>query len=238
MTNETPIVAWEQNAEAWTRWLDKGRDAWRTHLIVPTLSNALGSVRGKDVLDAGCGDGYFSRILAKRGARVTGVDAAKKLIQIARTKERAHPLGIEYRIADISHAGSLGRGRYDIVFACQVLMALPNSATAIRELARLLKPHGRLVIVINHPCFLLPDSGDYYTRRTIWMKFFNEQLVETAYYHRPLEDYVRALARAGLVITNLLAPRATREASRQNEELRITRKAALVLFLVATAPPR
>ncbi len=49
----------------------------------------LGDVAGLDVLDAGCGEGYLSRILAARGARVTGVELSPRLVELAHTKPSA-----------------------------------------------------------------------------------------------------------------------------------------------------
>jgi cyclopropane fatty-acyl-phospholipid synthase-like methyltransferase len=54
----------------------------------------IGDVRGRRILDAGCGHGYLSRMLAARGARVTGVEPAQALYDYAKEKEAAQPLGI------------------------------------------------------------------------------------------------------------------------------------------------
>ena len=68
--------------------------------MVPHVLALLGDVAGQDVLDAGCGEGYLARILADRGARVTGVDLSPRLVELAGSKASASP--IEYRAADLS----------------------------------------------------------------------------------------------------------------------------------------
>src|SRR4029453_6341019 len=68
-------------------------------ILMPLLAQ-LGDVSGQDVLDAGCGEGYLSRILAARGACVTGVDLAPRLIALAGQKASASE--IDSRVADRS----------------------------------------------------------------------------------------------------------------------------------------
>ena len=68
--------------------------------IMPRFLKLLGDVSGLLTLDAGCGEGYVSRILARHGAQVTGLDSAASLIEIARAKD---PEGsIVYQVADLS----------------------------------------------------------------------------------------------------------------------------------------
>ena len=73
--------------------------------ILPVLLAQLGDVAGQDILDAGCGEGYLSRVLAARGARVTGVDLAPRLVELAGQKlSPGQP--ITYRVGD-RHGPSL-----------------------------------------------------------------------------------------------------------------------------------
>src|SRR5436305_14463130 len=82
--------------------------AWREQIepegdrfgLLPHLLDVLRDVAGQDVLDAGCGEGYLSRILANRGARVTGVDLAPRLVELARGKDPEGRIG--YRVAELS----------------------------------------------------------------------------------------------------------------------------------------
>src|SRR5215813_2812065 len=63
------------------------------------LLELLGDVAGERVLDAACGDGYLSRVLAERGALVTGIDLGPRLIELARQRDPG--LTIDYRVADL-----------------------------------------------------------------------------------------------------------------------------------------
>src|SRR4029453_2132073 len=81
--------------------------------ILPHMLGLLGDVAGQDVLDAGCGEGFLARILAGRGARVTGVDLSPRLIDAARRKD---PDGqIAYRVADLSRPLPELYGQFDLV---------------------------------------------------------------------------------------------------------------------------
>jgi SAM-dependent methyltransferase len=79
---------------------DEG-DFLKQHLVNPALTRMLGDVAGRRVLGAGCGNGYFSRMLARAGAEVTGIEPAGALFSFATGSERAEPLGIRYRQADL-----------------------------------------------------------------------------------------------------------------------------------------
>jgi 2-polyprenyl-3-methyl-5-hydroxy-6-metoxy-1,4-benzoquinol methylase len=79
--------------------------------LVARLLECLGHVASKDVLDAGCGEGFLARVLVARGARVTGVDLSPRLVELARRKD---PCGaIDYRVADLSRPLPELAGRFD-----------------------------------------------------------------------------------------------------------------------------
>jgi 2-polyprenyl-3-methyl-5-hydroxy-6-metoxy-1,4-benzoquinol methylase len=85
-----------------------------------SLHLRLGDLTGLSVLDLGCGDGMASRRLKQWGAaRVVGVDVSAAMIALARQHEQAHPLGIDYRVADVVGLGSLGA--FDCVTASYLL---------------------------------------------------------------------------------------------------------------------
>src|SRR5262249_15116442 len=126
---------------------------WRQHIECFTLCELIGDTRGKTVLDVACGEGFYTRVLARRGAaRVVGVDLSQGMIDLARQEEMAHPLGIEYHQQDARQL-SLPEP-FDVVTASYLL----NYASTREELlamcqgiVRSLKPGGRLVAVNNNP---------------------------------------------------------------------------------------
>src|SRR5260370_40076081 len=92
--------------------------------ITPRFLEVLGDVSGLNVLDAGCGEGYFSRILARRGARVTSMDIAANLVQLAREKD---PQGqITYEVADLSQPLPAYEQAFDLVVSNLVMNEVPD----------------------------------------------------------------------------------------------------------------
>src|ERR671916_3059740 len=90
---------WDGNAEAWTELVRAGYDHYRDGLNTPAFLAMLPGVDGFAGLDLGCGEGHNTRLLAERGARMTGIDISPALVRHAREAEQAHPLGITYEVA-------------------------------------------------------------------------------------------------------------------------------------------
>jgi 2-polyprenyl-3-methyl-5-hydroxy-6-metoxy-1,4-benzoquinol methylase len=76
-TNETVVQSWNSMPRAAVEALEPDGGLPKRHLINPVVLRMLGEVRGQRVLDAGCGHGYLSRILADLGATVVGVEPAE-----------------------------------------------------------------------------------------------------------------------------------------------------------------
>jgi ubiquinone biosynthesis O-methyltransferase len=105
----------------------------------------VGDVRGRRILDVGCGDGEFALELTRRGANVTGIDASPAMIGAARA------LAARTKTSTSFHVGLAERlpfeaERFDIVTAIAILCFVEEPAPVLREIARVLRPSGRLVI--------------------------------------------------------------------------------------------
>ena len=82
-TNDAVIERWGAFPRAMLESMEPEGDFAKRHLLNPVLLRMLGDVRGRRVLDAGCGHGYLARMLAARGAQVTGVEPARSLYAYA-----------------------------------------------------------------------------------------------------------------------------------------------------------
>src|SRR5215813_6504191 len=91
---------WNANANAWTKLARAGYDVYRDYLNTPAFFEMLPNVSGLAGLDIGCGEGHNTRLLARRGARVTAIDIAEDFIAHAMQAEADEPLGITYRVAN------------------------------------------------------------------------------------------------------------------------------------------
>src|SRR5881392_1225908 len=104
---------WNLLADDWRVQVGADGDSNRRLNSDPVLWEFAGDVRGLSVLDAGCGTGYLSKKLRDRGARVTGVDFAERMIEIARTD---HP-DIDFRVDSCTELATLEDGHFDLVVA-------------------------------------------------------------------------------------------------------------------------
>ena len=131
--------------ESYARWRSSRLGQITDELERQLLTELLGSVSGKTLLDVGCGDGALALELARRGAIATGLDTDPAMIAAAR--QRARIEGFPLRLVD-GQAEKLpfDDAAFDIVLAVTVLCFVRDAGQAIMEMARVLKPGGRLVI--------------------------------------------------------------------------------------------
>ena len=120
----------------------------------------LGEVKGKKILDLGCGEGYNTRLLAGMGVDVVGVDFSEEMIKLAITEEENQQQGIEYHVADACELHMFEDGSFDIVTAFLAIQDIEDYQKAINEAARVLKTDDRFVFSITHPCFEIRMTGD------------------------------------------------------------------------------
>lgn len=224
---DDPTASWDAKAALWDEQVGEEGDPNRRLNSDPVLWRMLGEVRGLDVLDAGCGTGYLSRQLARRGARVVGVDASAAMVGIAR--ERAAQLDFasppRHHVDDAATLATLAEASFDRVASNYVLMDLADLDGAAHAIARVLRPGGRAAVVISHPCF--PQGEDTKTARGdlgsvevsySWVRnyFEDDQRLEPAWgrfsepfpcFERSVTRYFGAFRTAGLAVTDLEEPR-------------------------------
>lgn len=150
-------TSWEKSAD----WYDgiigeRGSELYQA-VVIPGALNLLAPKRGERVLDLGCGQGVFSRALAQEGCQVTGVDAAPTLIQKARTYPVKPP--VRYLARDAAQIEDLGE--FDAASAILCVQNMEHLDVVSAAAAKVLKPGGRMLWVVNHPAFRIP-------RQTSW----------------------------------------------------------------------
>ena len=107
------------------------------------------TVRGKRVLDAGCGNGHHSAWLAEQGADVLGIDASKEMVRVARDQ---HGDAAEFRRVDLqTPLESIDDQRFDLVLCQHVFSHLSDLEMTVSEFARMLRPGGSVVLSTHHP---------------------------------------------------------------------------------------
>ena len=261
LSEEEVARHWDQNADLWAEQVRKGWDYYREHFNNPAFLRFIGDLGGKVVLDAGCGEGYNTRLLAKGGARMTGVDISQKMIDLARQEEEREPLGIRYEVASFSHLSLFDDESFDVVVSSMALMDGPDLGGASREILRVLRPRGELIFSISHPCFMtkgygwLEDENGYAEKLTVAGYFVDQPYVEhwrfkggpapkdarpfaVPVFPRTLSEYVNTLVSTGFALEELEEPRPSEEACKGHPWLRRWRDhATLFLYVRAVKPP-
>jgi 2-polyprenyl-3-methyl-5-hydroxy-6-metoxy-1,4-benzoquinol methylase len=183
-------------------------DLARRLLLNPALLSLLGNLRERVILDAGCGQGYLSRMLARRGARVTGLEPATPLIAYALAREEDEHLGIRYiqgGLGDYAEPNPL----YDTVVANMVLMDIPDYRRSMAACFGCLRRGGDFIFSLTHPCFEGSDSEYWSTGTITTREYFAPYSIPQrwgARYHRPLSHYLMAAIGHGGYIRAVIEP--------------------------------
>jgi len=190
-------------------------DAYDDSVSVALFEEA-GVLSGLNVLDVACGHGRMTRELARRGAKVLGIDISTALITKAEAAERNVPLGVNFRSADVC-AGmpDINDASFDLSVCCFGLSDIDDLDAALHGIARVLRPGGRFVFAILHPCFpgagevsgAWPTNGSYYEEG--WWVAQGERSSLRRHVganHRMLSTYINALGRHGLGMDRIAEP--------------------------------
>jgi SAM-dependent methyltransferase len=136
----TPV---ELGPELYAAWRAADIGVLTDRLERAVILDLCGAVAGRRVLDIGCGDGEFALDLAARGARVTGIDASQKMIAAARARPGAREVAFEVAAAERL---PFPAESFDLAVAITILCFVADAAPVFLEIARVLRPGGRLVI--------------------------------------------------------------------------------------------
>ncbi|MBP5998626.1 MAG: bifunctional 2-polyprenyl-6-hydroxyphenol methylase/3-demethylubiquinol 3-O-methyltransferase UbiG [Azonexus sp.] len=129
------------------RWWDPNSEFKPLHDINPLrldwIDNAIG-LRGKRVLDVGCGGGLLSEGMAVRGAEVTGIDLSEKPLGVARLHLLESGQKVDYRKVAVEQLAAEMPGAFDAVTCLEMLEHVPDPASIVDSCARLVKPGGQV----------------------------------------------------------------------------------------------
>ena len=128
-------------------WWDADGPVKTLHEINPlrlqyVQENTPGGLRGKRVLDIGCGGGILSESIARQGAEVLGIDLAADAIEVARQHAEQQGVALRYRVVAAEDLAAEAAGQYDVVTCMEMLEHVPDPEPIIAACATLLKPGG------------------------------------------------------------------------------------------------
>lgn len=230
--NEAVREAWNANAGWWDDTIGGEGNAFHRTVVAPAQMRLLDLRAGESVLDIACGNGQFTREMAPVVAKVVAFDFSEAFVERARQRTAASGItNIEYRIIDATNEQqllTLGERAFDAAVCAMSLMDMASVDPLFGALATLLRPGGRFVFSILHPCF---NSGG--CRMLAEMEDRDGELVETyaikvvsyldtapgrrgvgipgqpqpqLYFDRTISDLFNACFRAGFVLDGLAEP--------------------------------
>ncbi|GAF74352.1 unnamed protein product, partial [marine sediment metagenome] len=149
---------WDENAENWIKLARMGYDRCRDLINSPAFFKMLPDIVNLNGLDIGCGEGYNTRIAAKKGAKITAIDISKRFIASAKESETQEGLGIKYQVASATEL-PFPNEFFDFAIATMSFMDIADTEKALSEAFRVVKPNGFFQFSITHPCFTISDLG-------------------------------------------------------------------------------
>lgn len=237
-TDSDSRAAWNKAAGAWETFVESGADYYRHQVHGPALLEICEPLKDLDVLDLGCGQGFYSRQMAKRGARVVGIDIAEQQLARALRHEAQEPLGIEYHVLSAAQvAKRFPEPRFHLVTACMALHDMADPQAVLHSASAVLRQGGRLAFSIPHPCTDTPfrewerqdpvDHGFLKTNRYFdsgptvlrWRMGRLAYHWDSPYWRQTISEWSSMISAAGFLIRGLHEPRATAEQVEQNPHL-------------------
>lgn len=213
--------SWDGVADWYAGWSGPRGSIHHRKLAIPAVLNALDGRVGERLLDLGCGPGALAEPVSRLGLNYTGVDLSPKLISRARKHNAG--AGRRFMVANVTDPAlrtRLGTACFDAAVFMLSLQDIYPLQPAIDNAAALLRPGGRLVILMTHPCFRIPrqsgwgwDGGrqlqyrrvdSYLSPLNIPMQRHQSGQGTTRSYHRPLAHYVNALVDSGMRVDQLV----------------------------------
>jgi ubiquinone/menaquinone biosynthesis C-methylase UbiE len=212
-------TSWNKVAGWYDELLTTDNDSYQSKVIAPNLLRILNLKKGEQVYDLACGQGYFADLLFRNGASVVASDLSRKLVSIA---TETLPKDIKFYVSKADQAQFIKDKSIDTVVIVLAIQNIENVNGVFAECNRILKDNGRIVLVINHPAFRVPQGSDWYFKDGVQYRIVGKYLseskisidmtpgekdikkkVKTISFHRPLQYYVKLLSKNGFAVARL-----------------------------------
>jgi len=185
----------------------------------------IGEVRGKKVLEIGCGGGQCAIAFAKRGALATAIDISDAQIEFARRLAHQQGVQVTFLQGNVEDLSPVPNDSQDVVFSAYAFNYVEHLDRCLTEVQRVLVPDGLLVFSVEHPFWLclaeesLTIERSYHDRSPLVWDWAYEELGIRApmrSFHRTVGDWFRALRDAGLEVLDVLEPEPVESGSGQD----------------------
>ncbi len=216
--NTQKTTSWGGEADWYSDHVEQD-DTYHAKVLLPNIVRIVTPKKGQDVLEIGCGEGFFARTLAQEGSSVTACDIAPELIEIGKKKGGS----VSYRVSKAQDLSWVKEKSFDVVLAVLTLQNMERIDTVMKEVRRVLKPNGRFIFVLNHPAIRIPKASHwgydeeekiqyrrldaYLSQRKLAIDMHpgkkQKQTSVTYSFHRSLQEYMKVLKGADFCITRL-----------------------------------
>ncbi|MDB5254943.1 MAG: hypothetical protein JWL92_319 [Candidatus Nomurabacteria bacterium] len=209
---------WNNVAQWYDNYLS-GEDTYQEAVIAPNIVRLIDPSKGKRILDVACGQGYFARLCAAKGAEVVGIDQSAVLIEKAKSQAGEKEL---YIAGNAETLDAYKLETFDVVFTVLAFENIKNIAAVMEGMRQVTRPDGKVVLVLLHPSFRIPQHTDwgFDSKKTVQYRKVEKYLSEisipielspfkgeaktvTTTFHRSMQWYMKSFRNAGFAITNL-----------------------------------
>lgn len=204
-------------------WIQQDQSL-RTGMLDAWMLESLGDVANREVLDIGCGEGRFGRVLAGLGARVTGVDLTEPLVEKAAALAS---LAESYLVGNAEDLAGLNDETFDLAVSYIVLVDILDYRRSIQAAHRVLRPGGQFIVCNIHPMRMAQPYGwirqgdrklfyavdDYTCEGPREFEWWGESFINM---HRTLSSHISAFLDAGFVLEGLYEPTPSKSQLRAN----------------------
>lgn len=204
-------TSWQKVAD-WYKNVPQDEGSHHQALIIPKLTVQLNKYLspGAEVLDMACGEGSVTAALQQAGYKMTGTDLARDLIDTAKVQYPEIPFFVENASRLSEDFLKKYRNHFDAITCVLAMQNIRHIKAVFMNANALLKEHGHMFIVLNHPCFRIPKASSWGFNRNskqyrIIERYASPDTVEiiahpgqknspvTLSFHRPLQDYFKAM---------------------------------------------
>lgn len=192
---------------------------YNANLERPSLLSMLPDLKGKSVLDLGCGPGIYAEYLLNQGARVTATDISGEMIEIVNRKFGST---VPCYVQDLSNGlPEECDSSYDLIICPLAIHYIEDLTRLLADVRRVLKDTGFFVFSTHHPLldFKSSPSGNYFKRERITQEWHTiGRPVQVQFFRRSLTELFRAISASGMYVSDLYEGKPTTQVKQASPE--------------------
>ncbi len=171
----------------------------------------MGKLKGKKILEIGCGGAQCGIAMAKQGAKVIGIDLSTKQLKFAKELAKKHKVDIKFYKGDIKNLKQIKSNSQDIVFSAWALLYVDDLLKCFKEVKRVLKKNGLFVFSLNHPFWWVLDKDNMKAKRSYfktgkYTQTFSDKTKKFVMYRHTVSDLHNIVVKAGLIVEKIIEP--------------------------------